>query len=73
MDRNEAIALWRSTLPGHNIIDEWVITAILAAYKQAIEDAIKAVPSETSGWPVEVEIGWNDCRAEMLRRLEELK
>ena len=75
MDRNEALKLWRSTLPGRNIIDEWVITAILAAYQRGIEDAIKAVPKPADDFEHDFDetVGFNKCRAEMLRRLEEMK
>ena len=81
MDRNEAIALWDEhtvagiSKPFTRHVDV-IVAAILAAYQRGIEDAIKAVPD--SKWCSDSEdiksfkdgIEW--CRAEMLRRLEEL-
>ena len=77
MDRDEAIALWDEhtvagiSKPFTRHVDV-IVDAILAAYQRGIEDAIKAVPSETFGWPVEAATGWNECRAETLRRLGEI-
>ena len=77
MDRDEAIALWDEhtvagiSKPFTRHVDV-IVDAILAAYQRGIEDAIKAVPDkgDPDAWDVS---GWNECRAEMLRRLGGLK
>lgn len=79
MTRDGAIALlerngvkfdWSRNGPLPNAI----ISAIVAAYDQAIAEAVKCVPESIRlDYPTDYEAGWTNCREEMIIRLEYLK